>query len=74
MVGKTALIRFLAENIYRTRLEIFNINAGVHEQELIEMMERVSVMAEALEQIDGSKKIWVFFDEFNTTDELTYIK
>ena len=34
-VGKTALIRFLVENIYKTKLEVFNIHAGIHLPELI---------------------------------------
>jgi midasin (ATPase involved in ribosome maturation) len=29
-VGKTALIRYLAENIFMTKLQVFNINAGIH--------------------------------------------
>ena len=28
----------------------------------------------SLAEMDENKKIWAFFDEFNTTDELSYIK
>ena len=38
------------------------------------MMSKVIAMAEEERDWDRKNKIWVFFDEFNTTDELAYIK
>jgi len=38
------------------------------------MMSKVIALANEQPEWDRDNKIWVFFDEFNTTDELSYIK
>lgn len=49
-VGKTALIKFLGEQIYNIELLIFNITAGTHESDLIAMVEKIKKASEALEK------------------------
>jgi ABC-type glutathione transport system ATPase component len=33
-VGKTALIDFLVRVVYQEKLEVFNVHAGIHEEDL----------------------------------------
>ena len=65
-VGKTALLRFLIEKVLNDKLELFNIHAGINEAQLIkyiEVMKKHGTEAKA-----EGKRLWVFFDEFNTTE------
>lgn len=71
-VGKTALISFLVQTVFGHRLQIFNIHAGVDEEKLVEYYH--DILKASHEVKDTKQKVWVFFDEFNTTDELSYIK
>jgi midasin (ATPase involved in ribosome maturation) len=43
-VGKTVLIRFLAEHIYGTKLKTINIHAGIHENELVEKVAEIKAI------------------------------
>jgi hypothetical protein len=52
-------------------LEVINLHAGIHEDELIEKTNRVKKTAEGWGDFN---RVWLFFDEFNTCDELGYIK
>jgi midasin (ATPase involved in ribosome maturation) len=40
-VGKTALIRYLVENVFRDQLKLFDIHAGVAESHLIGMVKEI---------------------------------
>ena len=72
-VGKTALIRFLVEVVYKQTFLCFNVHAGINEERLIKWKEEILSAIKQHNKQEGYK-IWVFFDEFNTTDELSYIK
>eukprot|EP01016_Furgasonia_blochmanni_P009771 TRINITY_DN14078_c0_g1_i2.p1 TRINITY_DN14078_c0_g1~~TRINITY_DN14078_c0_g1_i2.p1 ORF type:complete len:272 (+),score=44.32 TRINITY_DN14078_c0_g1_i2:64-879(+) len=61
--GKTALIRFLVNNILHENYEIFNVHAGVDNVDIQTFVEKVREKAIA----NTNQDIWVFFDEFNTT-------
>lgn len=67
--GKTSLIQFFCQNIRSERLEVFNIHAGVTTQVIIDKMRVYRDMARAEPRI----KLWIFFDEFNTTPSLGLI-
>jgi midasin (ATPase involved in ribosome maturation) len=75
-VGKTALIRYLVENVFTDKQMLFNIHAGTNEAKLIEFDKEVRKTCEEIKNNDQqslSKKLWVFFDEFNTTEEMGYL-
>lgn len=40
-VGKTALIRYLVENVFKDKLKLFDIHAGVSENHLIGMVKQI---------------------------------
>ena len=69
--GKTSLIRFFSNNILNDELEIFNIHAGVTAQQIIERVQ--GYMTQAYKLKEEGKRLWVFFDEFNTTENLGLI-
>lgn len=70
-VGKTALITFLANNVYHDELMCVNVNAGTNERVLAAKVEEIRRLSRQL-VLEG-KRLWVFFDEFNTTDDVGYI-
>jgi MoxR-like ATPase len=86
-VGKTALIRHLVQNVFRDKLVLFNVHAGTNEAQLIKFDEEIrrtyediQKMHDEARKVDANlpekttKMLWVFFDEFNTTEEVGYIK
>ena len=60
--GKTSLLRFLIEKVLKERLELISIHAGTS---LEEIRERISEVKKEAKR--GMGRIWVFFDEFNTS-------
>ena len=70
--GKTSLIRVLCTRVLDDVLEVFSIHAGVTNNIIIETMNTWIMDAEILRAED--KKLWVFFDEFNTTASIGLIK
>lgn len=73
-VGKTALIKFLANTVFKHTFICFNVHAGINEEKLIKWHKQILKTVQDHKNKDPKYKIWVFFDEFNTTDELSYIK
>ena len=67
-VGKTALIRFLVQNILREKFEIMALNAGISSSDIIAFIERAEQKAN-----DNNTKTWIFLDEFNTTNSIGLI-
>lgn len=63
-VGKTALIRFISEDVRNERLTVLNVHSGVGEQHVAGLLEQLSAR-------EG--KQWVFFDEFNTSEVEGYL-
>ncbi|MBV5280354.1 MAG: AAA family ATPase, partial [Actinobacteria bacterium] len=63
--GKTALITYLT-TLLGEELEVFNIHSGVTVSDIRRKMTEVSEKAR-------SKRVWVFFDEFNTTPFVSLI-
>ena len=62
--GKTYLIRMICQ-VYNIQLKILDVNAGTTENDIIKFMNDI---------IDKNKnnnnKIWIFFDEINTTTSI----
>ncbi len=69
--GKTSLIRFFCQTILNDMLEIFNVHAGITSKIIIEKMTEYITTANILK--DKAKMLWIFFDEFNTTENLGLI-
>ena len=69
--GKTSLIRFFSQNILNDKLEIFNIHAGTTSKIIIDKLNDYFGLATVLKE--NNKKLWIFFDEFNTTENLGII-
>lgn len=60
--GKTSLIRFFVQNVLREELLVLNIHAGVTSHVFAKKVQQI--LERALEQ----HRLWVFFDEFNTSN------
>lgn len=60
-VGKTALIKFLVEVVFRQRFLVFNIHAGIDEPKLVEYYQEIIKISEELKPFPN-QKVWVFFD------------
>ncbi|CAM2726708.1 unnamed protein product [Rotaria socialis] len=70
--GKTALIQFLCQKILDDDLEVFRMHAGVEVEKLITIVQ--SYIKQAQECRTRNKRLWVFFDEFNTTSNISLLK
>ena len=70
--GKTALIQFLCQKILDDEMEIFRIHAGVTSEDINKQINKYIKRAE--ECFQQKKRLWVFFDEFNTTPNIGLIK
>ncbi|CAF3944692.1 unnamed protein product, partial [Rotaria sordida] len=70
--GKTALIQFLCHKILDDELEVFHIHAGVSLDKIIETVQ--SYVATAQQYQTQNKRLWIFFDEFNTTSNIGLLK
>jgi hypothetical protein len=64
--GKTSLIKFFCKNVLLDRLEVFNVHAGITTKMIIERMK--SYIMTANYGLNQNQKMWIFFDEFNTTE------
>ena len=62
--GKTSLIRFFVREILHEELIILCIHSGITSDYINTKMEQINT--QAIEAPD--RRIWVFFDEFNTSD------
>ena len=69
--GKTSLIKFFSQNILNDLLEIFNIHAGISAKNIIDKIKGYIDYAIFLSL--ENKNLWIFFDEFNTTENLGLI-
>ena len=70
--GKTALISFLCQIILDDELEIFRIHAGINVKKIQDKMSDFIDRAKECEI--QQKRLWIFFDEFNTTRSIGIIK
>jgi hypothetical protein len=61
--GKTSLIGFLALKVLKLKLIVFNLHAGISQTEFIEQVKRYVKLVEKVRE-----EIWLFFDEFNTSE------
>jgi MoxR-like ATPase len=64
--GKTYLLKYVAEIIFKKRVEFFSyiLYYGVKEDDFIEFMDNMIKIAKDKPEID----VWIFFDEFNTSE------
>ena len=71
--GKTSLIRALV-SLKRAEMIIFNIHAGIDNNKILEFMKNNNLLDENVNTFKKSfekiKDIWVFLDEFNTSNSL----
>ena len=71
--GKTSLIRALA-SLKRAEMIIFNIHAGIDNNKILEFMRNNNLLEENVDTFKKSfekiKDIWVFLDEFNTSNSI----
>lgn len=65
------MIKFLAINVYHDEMICINVHAGTTLKVLKEKVDEIRIKS-AILAFEG-KRLWVFFDEFNTTDEVGYI-
>ena len=66
------MITFLCQIILDDELEIFRIHAGINVEKIQDKM--LYLIDRAKECEDKQKRLWVFFDEFNTTRSIGIIK
>ncbi|CAF2743269.1 unnamed protein product, partial [Rotaria sp. Silwood2] len=70
--GKTTLIQFLCQKILDDELKVFRIHAGVTADQIVKTIQEYIIQAE--ECAKQGKRLWVFFDEFNTTTNIGLLK
>ena len=68
--GKTSLIQFLCRRILDDEMITFHVHAGVTSEQIIDRMHEY--IQKARKTIP--KRLWIFFDEFNTTPNIGLIK
>lgn len=61
--GKTSLIAYLALNVLNIKLITFNIHAGVSQTLFLKKIKEILKLKKNLKE-----DLWLFFDEFNTSD------
>jgi hypothetical protein len=66
------LINFLCKIILDDELEILRIHAGINTEKILERMSYFIHRAHECEL--QQKRLWIFFDEFNTTHSIGIIK
>ena len=62
--GKTALLRFFVENILREKLMIVYVHSEIKVSDIEKILKTANQAAKELK----NQRVWVFFDEFNTSD------
>lgn len=64
--GKTYLLKYVAEVLFKERVEFFSfiLYYGVKEDAFVKFMDNIIRIAKHKKDID----LWVFFDEFNTSE------
>jgi len=72
--GKTALIQCLCQKILDDEMEVFHVHAGITNEKIIEKMNEFIVKAGKCLENDNRKRLWIFFDEFNTTSSIGLLK
>ena len=72
--GKTSLIKFLCQKIVDDEMITFRIHAGVTADNIIESMNQFITEAQKYKKMNTNKRLWIFFDEFNTTTNITILK
>ncbi|CAF2688686.1 unnamed protein product [Rotaria sp. Silwood2] len=70
--GKTSLIKFLCQKILDEDLEIFHIHAGVTLEIIVHKMK--AYIQKVQSYTIAEKRLWIFFDEFNTTANIGVLK
>ncbi|CAF2518706.1 unnamed protein product [Rotaria sp. Silwood2] len=70
--GKTALINFLCHKILDDELYIFHVHAGITNVDITDTIGNQSIRAIELAKVE--KRLWIFFDEFNTTKSVGLFK
>ncbi|CAF3742087.1 unnamed protein product [Rotaria sp. Silwood1] len=79
--GKTSLIQTLCRYILEDDIEIFRIHAGITNENIIakmndfkEQAKQLKERTEKCEQHNLKQRLWIFFDEFNTTSSIGLFK
>ena len=74
--GKTSLIRYFVCNVLGEELRIFNIHAGIEYKHIKNTVSKYIIDAEKLiaDKEKTKNRLWIFFDEFNTTNSVGLLK
>ncbi|CAF4169052.1 unnamed protein product [Rotaria sp. Silwood2] len=70
--GKTSLIQFLCQKVLDDDLVIFRIHPGITIVNILIKMR--DCVGRAQQCVSENKRLWVFFDEFNTTSNIGLLK
>jgi len=70
--GKTSLIKYLSTRVLDDEFHALSIHAGINQEIIVQQMETFITQAEKVRA--NNTKIWIFFDEFNTTSSIGLIK
>lgn len=65
--GKTYFTKFTASCIKEDTIKVITLHAGVTEQELLRFLKESIVQANDMHAREPNKKLWILFDEFNTS-------
>ena len=66
--GKTSLIAYLAIKVLHVKFIVFNIHSGINQDLFMKQMNHYITISRRLDE-----EIWIFFDEFNTSEAMFLI-
>ena len=67
--GKTSLIRYLSQ-VCKVELRVFSFHAGIRQEKIICFIEKA---IEDAEENLGERNLWIFLDEINTCDHISFL-
>ena len=67
--GKTSLINFLVNVVLQEEIRSLSVTAGTNLSAISDFLETATAISNKI----GKKRLWLFFDEFNTSDCITHI-
>eukprot|EP00833_Pecoramyces_ruminatium_P013492 jgi/Orpsp1_1/1187524/evm.model.d7180000058358.1 len=71
--GKTSLIRIIAE-LKGATMHIINIHSGIEDNDIVERLKQFNLFDNgSTSEEDNNQDVWVFMDEFNTSNSLGLI-
>ena len=65
--GKTYFTKYVASCIKKDEIRIITLHAGIKEEDLLVFLKECIAQALKFKTINNDKKLWILFDEFNTS-------